>query len=50
MTESKNFNYEIPWHWVEDQIQEKIRKNKMVNKIRNDLKKKRRVRKNGRIR
>ena len=41
MTESKNFDYEIPWKWHEEQIKESIRKNKVVNKIRNDLQKSR---------
>ena len=39
MTESKNFDYEIPWNWHEEQIREKIRKNKVVSKIRTDLQK-----------
>ena len=39
MTESKNFDYEIRWKWHEEQIKEKIRKNKVVDKIRTDLQK-----------
>ncbi len=37
MTESKSLDYEIPWKWHEEQVKEKIRKNKVVNKIRTDL-------------
>ena len=50
MTESKNFDYEIPWYWHREQLKEKIRKNKVVNKIRNDLQKTRLVKNDGRIR
>ena len=50
MTESKNFDYEIPWQWYNNQIKEKIRKNKVVTKIRNDLQKRRLVKNDGRIR
>lgn len=39
MTESRNFDYEIPWYWYEEQIKEKIRKNKVVTRIRTDLQK-----------
>ena len=39
MTESKSINYEIPWKWHEEQVKEKIRKNKVVSKIRTDLQK-----------
>ena len=39
MIESKNFDYEIPWKWHEEHVKEKIRKNKVVNKIRTDLQK-----------
>lgn len=39
MTESKSINYEIPWKCHEEQIKEKVRKNKVVSKIRTDLQK-----------
>ena len=50
MTESRSYGYEIPWHWYREQLKEKIRKNKVVTKIRNDLQKTRLVKNNGRIR
>ncbi len=50
MTESRHIEYDIPWKWSEEQIKEKIRKNKVVNKIRNDLLKTRLVKNDGRIR
>ena len=39
MTESRHIEYEIPWKWSEEQIKEKIRKNKVIDKIRTDLQK-----------
>ena len=39
MTESRHIEYEIPWKWHEEQIKEKVRKNKVVSKIRTDLQK-----------
>ena len=41
MTESRNFDYEIPWKWHNEQLKENIRKNKHHERIRNNLQKKR---------
>lgn len=41
MTESRNFDYEIPWKWHNEQLKESIRKNKHLERIRNNFKKKR---------
>ena len=38
MTESKNYEYKVPWQWANEQIKDKIRKNKHIERIRNDLK------------
>ena len=38
MTESKSSEYEIPWQWANEQLKEKIRKNKHIVRLRNDLK------------
>jgi hypothetical protein len=37
MTETRNFEQIFNWKWDKEQIQEEVRKNKKIQKIRRDL-------------